>query len=481
MRRALIIGDGAREHAIAWALAKSGARVSALASHNNPGLAETAKETGGRLYLGDPASPKDAVRAAEEDSPDLVVVGPEEPLFRGVSDALRESGFLTFGAPSRAAVIEMRKDVARALQWKHKIPGRLAYAVFNDASEALKYVKAVGAAALKPVRQAGGKGVKVVHSAGKYLEGARDALAESRVGEVFQSLSGYGDVEPAVLVEEAVWGVEYTVQAVVDGPSVFYFPAVQDNPHAYELGLGPECGGMGAVSPLDFLEPGEVEEAAEIIRRTAEAVEAELGVRYVGALSAQMMLTAYGPTIIEYYARLGDPEAVNAMFLLDGDAYELFERAASGRLAGYKAGFKRAYTAVKAIAPVGYPIDKRAAKGREISVDWGVIGREGCLVFFGSVEESGAGRYTSLGSRAFEVLGYGDSPAEAYAKAERCAAAFRGEVFYRSDIGSAEYLASMRAKAERARAVYKWRRERGLGGVKIDWAPGMPLRVFDYA
>jgi phosphoribosylamine--glycine ligase len=166
----LVVGDGAGEHAIAWALERSGVAVGAVAGHMNPGLDEIARRTGGRIFLGPPADPAAVVRAAEEFSPDLVVVGPEEPLFAGVADALRERGFRTVGASRRLAVVEMRKDFARSLQWKYGVPGRLIYGVFKDVEEAYGFSKALGAVAIKPIRQAGGKGVRVVYGELQYLD-----------------------------------------------------------------------------------------------------------------------------------------------------------------------------------------------------------------------------------------------------------------------------------------------------------------------
>lgn len=472
----LIIGDGAREHALAWGLAKSGVRLYALMGHLNPGIAQLVKETGGSHRLGPPTSPQEAVKAAEEFSPDLVVVGPEEPLFAGVSDALRERGFLTLGASSKAAVVEQRKDVARQLQWKYHVPGRLVYGVFADVEEAYSFAKALGSVAIKPVRQAGGKGVRVVYGEAKYLDGALDEVIARGAQEARAQLAAYKDVPQAVLVEEAVWGVEYTVQALVDGESVFAFPPVQDNPHAYELGLGPECGGMGTVSPLPFIEEGEAAAAVDAIRATAEAVRREFGVEYVGVLSGQMMLTAMGPVVIEYYSRFGDPEALNAVYLYDGDLYDLFLKAATRRLHQAERSFKAEHTVVKAVAPLGYPLDKRLAAGRVFHVDWDAVRRAGCLVFFGSAEPAEGGGYKTLGSRAVEVLAAGATPGEAYERAERCAAAVRGDgLFHRRDIGSPEYMAAMRRKAEQIRAVYKWR---GQWGERLVWEPGKGLIRF---
>src|SRR5207244_2944074 len=131
--------------------------------------------------------------------------------------------FAVLGAPSRGAVVEQRKDVARYLQWKYRIPGRLIYDVFSDVAEAYAFAKAIGSVAIKPVRQAGGKGVRLVYGNAKYLEGSLDEVITKGAREAKEQLASYKDAPQLVLVEEGVWGVEYTVQVLTDGESVFPF------------------------------------------------------------------------------------------------------------------------------------------------------------------------------------------------------------------------------------------------------------------
>ncbi len=144
---------------------------------------------------------------------------------------------------------------------------------------------------------------------------------------------------------------------ISDGRSIIALPPIQDHPHVFDHDIGPECGGMGAIvgpgPSLPFITQEEYEESIEIVRKTLDALQHEVGgLRYVGVLSGQFMLTTYGPTLIEYYSRFGDPEVLNALAMLDGDLLEIIEAAVEGRLSSVKYSFKEGVVAIsKAVAP----------------------------------------------------------------------------------------------------------------------------------
>ena len=489
----LLLGGGAREHAIAELAARSpaGARLAALLPGPNPGIEALVERTGGRLYRGDPVRVEDVVRAAEDYSPDLVVVGPEEPLFAGVSDALRERGFTVFGPEKRLAAIEMDKAYARSLMWRHRIPGRLRYAAFRDSEEAAAYARTAGDVVVKPARQAGGRGVRVFARTMEHL-GTGEAASGYAARLAREVSEKYRGLDAAVVVEERADGVEYTLTAITDGSTIVPLPVAQDNPHVYPYDLGPETGGMGAIAGpgllLPFLERSEYEETVAILRSTLDALRAETGALYRGALSGQMMLTAtWGPVVIEFYSRLGDPEAGTLLPLVKSDFVDLLDRAATGRLAGYRLEVgDDVYVVSKAVAPAGYPLDRGRARGHPVVFRRDAVPRD-CMLLYGSLGWGPGGSLVSGGSRLAEIvcwssLGHGD----ASRRVEEALA--RGVVeladghplLHRWDIGGEEQLAARMRAAELARLGYRRRREKGLTRV-ADWVPGRGLIVYDYS
>ncbi len=245
--KVLIVGDGAREHALAARLSLSvhEPRISALVMHENPGIKRIVEKTGGEL-IKSRLDPNGLINAVDRVNPDIVVIGPEEPQFAGVADKAIELGIPTFGGvPKLLAMIEQSKAFARTLMWKYRIPGRIAFRAFRDINEALQYVSSAGSVAIKPARQSGGKGVRVFWDRQAYL---RDSLNKAKATQVITASSdvkAYGDIDDLIVIEEAVTGVEYTVQVITDGKSIIALPPIQDHPHVFDYDVGPECGGMG--------------------------------------------------------------------------------------------------------------------------------------------------------------------------------------------------------------------------------------------
>ena len=483
--KVLIVGDGGREHALGLMISRSSEEpvIYVAASHRNPGLLKLAEGSRGKLYLTNVLDPASVAKVAEDVSPDLIVIGPEEPQFHGVVDELRERGFTVFGATSKLARIEMSKAFARELMWKYRIPGRLAYRAFDSVEEALEYMEMAGDVVIKPARQAGGKGVKVLADTQAYLMDERARVKKDYVKKLFREIaSKYKDIDVKVLVEQRVEGVEYTVMAITDGSTVLPLPAIQDHPHAFEMDLGPETGGMGSIAgpgmTLPFLTREEYDLSVDIVRKSIQALQKEVGDTYRGAISGQMMLTAvWGPTVIEFYSRFGDPEIANLVPIIESDFLELLDRAATGRLAGAKLRIREdVATVVKAVAPMGYPNNKSIARGHPVEVDGDILRRSDCYLLYAAVELRDDGRMYTTGSRAFEVVCSGRSLEEASVKAEELVTAIKcvdgWPLIHRSDIGSKELLKERVELAERIRTVYRYRAEKGVLGTSIVWVPG---------
>jgi phosphoribosylamine--glycine ligase len=485
MVKVLLVGEASREHAIADALARSGRepRLYAVMKNCNPGIAKLCAQTGGAVFRGSFTDPKVVVEAASKCSADLVFIGPEEPLFRGVANALVEAGFPVVGALREAAEVEMSKAFMRRLMWKYRVPGRLRFKAFRSVEDAVAYISAYAESiALKPARQAGGKGVKVIADLQAYLSREKQEVKAKHAKVIEEKhMAEYDDVEDRILIEERVEGPEYTLQAFTDGRTVKPMPLVQDNKNAFEMDMGPETGGMGSIAgpgmTLPFISGEELKASVEIIERVVEALWRERGVRYKGIISGQMMLTAlWGPTIIEFYSRLGDPEACNVLPILKTDLLEVAEAIVSESLHKVDLEFEEAATVVKAVAPWGYPDHRELARGHPVYVDEEAIKRRGCILYYGSVDQRDDGSMVTAGSRVAEVVAKAEDIPRASELAEGCIPFIRlldgHGLFHRSDIGSPTLLKRRVEQAELVREIYRYRASKGLVGRVLDWIPG---------
>lgn len=471
--KVLLIGDGARENALADALGKSnrGYKVYAMSSYVNPGIKEVVVKTGGKYYTGNILSVEDVKRVIKEVNPDFGVIGPEDPLFEGVANAFREEGIPVVGPDKEGAMIEKSKVWMRQLMWKYNIPGRLRFKAFNNLAEASKFILEFGGSiAIKPSEQVGGKGVKVVADLQAYLsEEKRNALSKG-----VNNIAGLVKDDVKLIIEEKVDGPEYTLHVLTDGYSYLPLPLAQDYKNAYEDGIGPETGGMGSISGpgslLPFINEEEYEKSLEIVKLTAEAIRKETGMDYIGVLSGQMMLTGlWGPTIIEYYSRLGDPEASAIIPRIRSDFGEILELTATRHLSKAKLEVEEKPSIVRAVAPLGYPLDKKMASGHKISLDLPKMRELGCNVYFGSVALEGMSLVTK-GSRAIEIVVIDDF-INASNKLDQCFSLVSSDtkLIYRHDIGNT--LEAQVEKAEIVRYTYKSREKNGMLGISADWSP----------
>lgn len=429
----LLVGSGAREHAMALAIRRSArAQLYVVTKHRNPGLVKSA--TGFKIL--DDRDAAGIVAFAKMQKIHLAVVGPESPLEAGVTDALRAIGVAVASPSAAAARIETSKTFMRELMERHQVPGRLGFHAFTDEAAALAFLERKGPVwAIKPVGLTGGKGVQVHGDHFHDVDGAK-----AYVKSVFAGRVGGGSVQ----FEELARGEEYTIMAFTDGTTVLPMPAVQDHKRLYEGDKGPNTGGMGSYSQADgllpFLSRGDYEESVTILQGLVDALRAD-GTPYVGAIYGQFMLTAAGPKVIEVNARFGDPEAMNVLHLLDSDYLAILEGMATGTLAGRQARFRSAATVVKYVVPLGYG-DGRPEAGRQIEVDDFNVRRVKGFAYFANVEQQPTGPLTTMTSRAIGILGEGPTVEHANAVCEAALKHVHGDkLFVRHDIGTPQLLA----------------------------------------
>jgi len=320
--KVLVVGNGGREHAIAWKLAQSPRVGELLVAPGNAGTARIARNVAvGAEDL------EGLLGLAEREKIDLTVIGPEAPLAAGVADRFMEAGLPVFGPTKAAALIESSKSFAKELMLSRGVPTGHAE-VFDSYRGAHEYVKQTAAPiVIKADGLAAGKGVIVCQT----TDDAVDALHQQMVAKKF------GAAGERVLVEELLEGPEISAIGFVDGAHVTTLEAACDYKPAGDGNTGANTGGMGAFSPpVGSLWNDKVEREVRttIVEPVVRAL-AEAGAPYRGALYAGLMMTADGPKVIEFNCRLGDPEAQVMLPRLKTDLLEVMLRSAEGRLAGY--------------------------------------------------------------------------------------------------------------------------------------------------
>ncbi len=421
----LLIGNGAREHAIAEAILRSSSspRLFAYMKSKNPGIAALAE----RVKIGSYYDLQAIRDWAKESSVAFAVIGPEDPLQNGVVDALGEVGIPSIGPTKNLARLETSKSFTRNLLAKYGIPGNPRFGNFSSPAGIEAFLDEMDDVVIKPDGLTGGKGVMVQ---GDHFSSRKEALAICR-----SILSEHA----WVTIEEKMEGEEYSLQCLTDGKTVAATPPVQDHKRRFNDDKGPNTGGMGSYSCADhslpFLEPKDIEAGLAITEQVAEAVYRETGKRYRGIMYGGFMITRQGVRLLEYNARFGDPEAMNILPLLKTDFIDMCQAIMEGSLDRIKIEFAAQATVCKYIVPqeYGLPQGNHDVPAREEKIEIGPL--SGARLYYSSVDSREDGLYMTA-SRAIGVVGIADGLAEAEKIAETAATAIKGAVSHRSDIGT---------------------------------------------
>ncbi len=416
--KVLVIGNGGREHALAWKLAQSPKVSRVLVAPGNAGTALDADMKNIPI-----TKIPVLVEFAKREKIGLTIVGPEAPLSQGIVDAFRAAGLKIFGPTQAAAQLESSKDFAKAFMARHGIP-TAAYATFSDAAAAHDYVKAQGAPiVIKADGLAAGKGVVVAMSEDEAHAAIDAMLSDNKLG----------DAGARVVIEEFLEGEEASFIVLVDGEHVLALASSQDHKRLQDGDQGPNTGGMGAYSPAPVVTPTiHAKVLREIIRPTVEGM-AKDGIRYTGFLYAGLMIGKDGSVkTLEFNCRMGDPETQPIMMRLKSDLVVLMEHAVNGTLDKVEAEWDRRTALGVVMASHNYPDTPRT--GDVIS---GLPkAQEDAHVFHAGTTLRDDGQVVTSGGRVLCVTALGESVKQAQSRAYEIAdgITFDGQQM-RRDIG----------------------------------------------
>ncbi len=426
----LIVGSGAREHAIARSLKKSKTpnKLYCFASNRNPGI----EEISDILEIGKISDPQAVSNFAAKHSIDLAIIGPEAPLANGIVDALQRINIQCVGPTKNLAQIETSKSFARDLMKKYNVPGCPQYQTFSDLANVAEYLKILGENyVVKFDGLMGGKGVKV---SGEHIKSHAEAIEYCE-----QIIENNGKF----VIEEKLIGEEFSLMSFCDGEHLIHMPPVQDHKRAYENDTGPNTGGMGSYNDvnqsLPFLTDADIGTAKAINVATAKALKQEFGIGYKGILYGGFIATAGGVKVIEYNARFGDPEAMNVFSLLQSDFIEICLGIVNTTLNKCDIVFSDKATVCKYAVPEGYP--DSPVKGERIDLS---KVKNPDQLYLASVDLKNNILLES-GSRTVAIVSIADTLQEAEAIAENEIKRIEGPLFHRKDIGT-EKLVQKRIK-----------------------------------
>jgi phosphoribosylamine--glycine ligase len=415
--RVLVIGSGGREHALAWKIAQSPLVKKVFCAPGNAGTANVAEN------IDIHSDNVDALlQFATVTGIGLTVVGPEQPLVKGLVDSFEESGLRVFGPSQRAAEIEGSKVFCKDLMKKYGIP-TARYESFDSPDQVKLFTKEDEPVVVKASGLAAGKGVILCSNAEE---------ARSAVQSIMQE-KAFGNAGDQVVVEEFLTGQEVSLLAFTDGKTVLPLDSAQDHKAAFDGDKGPNTGGMGAYSPaLVFTEELKQQVIDEIMIPTVRAMAKE-GRYYRGILYAGLMLTESGPKVLEFNARFGDPETQPIMMRIKNDIVPIFEACIDGTLAKQSLQWRQEPTICVVMAAKGYPSSYE--KGKEISGLNSDENRQVVVFHAGTKLENG--KVLTNGGRVLGVTALGSDINQAIKNAYSVVDKIKWDgVHYRKDIGN---------------------------------------------
>ena len=425
MLRILLIGSGAREHAIARSLSLSTKKkeIYCLATNYNPGIANLCNN----ITVENINDPEIVKTYAKKHKINFSIIGPENPLANGIADALSDINIGSIGPKKSLAQVETSKSFTRKLLTEYKIPGCPKFKTFSNMNGVKEFLEDLGEKyVVKYDGLAGGKGVNV---AGDHLHSHDEAISYC------EELIEKGGI---FVIERKLIGEEFSLMSFCDGSSLSHMPAVQDHKRAYEEDKGPNTGGMGTYSDSDhslpFLENSHIRSAQKINEKTAIALKDKFGEGYKGILYGGFIATAAGVQLIEYNARFGDPEAMNVLSILETDLIDICIAILDEELDKIDINFHNIATVCKYAVPDGYP--DNPVKNKQIDIS-DVDDQE--KLFHASVEVKDKS-LIQIGSRAVAFVGTGESIWEAEKIAEKEISKVKGPLFHRKDIGTTDLI-----------------------------------------